>query len=419
MDLLDEESRLASGSEQSLITKFYQRFADQKFFGKPRFGEVEFIIKHYALDVTYQIEGFIDKNKDTVSDEQLAMLYDSNFQLFKEIITIDTYVVDDSSPAPTRTPGRGGRVINKKPTLGSIFKGSLIKLMETLRQTNPHYIRCIKPNQSKVAFEFEPQNVLGQLVACGVLETIKISRAGYPSKQTFDEFNNRYYFLAPSSEWKQEQKVLSEKIVKSVIKGENKYEIGLTKIFFRAGQLAYLEKVRSEKFTAIVVLLQKNAIRYYHQKRFQKMKKSAVKIQAIWRGHAARVKVGGIRRTKAVITLQKYWRASIQRKKYRKMLRAIYCIQRAWRRYVYRRDFEFVERNKAISKIQSTWRMYRQKKIYKQKIRNIVVVQSCFRRRKARIKYKLILFVLLKYSGLKYRDWLRRRKNDGLTPTLN
>ena len=251
MDLLDEESRLASGSEQSLVTKFYQRFAEQKFFGKPRFGEKEFIIKHYALDVTYQIEGFIEKNKDTVSDEQLAMLNDSNFDLFKEIITIEASP-EEASPAPSRAAGRGGpaRGAAKKPTLGSIFKGSLIKLMDTLRQTNPHYIRCIKPNQSKVAFEFEPQNVLGQLVACGVLETIKISRAGYPSKQTFDEFNNRYYFLVASSEWKQEPKKLSVKIVQSVIKGENKYEVGLTKIFFRAGQLAFLEKVRSENYFA-------------------------------------------------------------------------------------------------------------------------------------------------------------------------
>ena len=87
MDLLDEESRLPNGTEKSLITKFFQGFADKKFFEKPRFGEEEFVIKHYALDVTYQIEGFIEKNKDTVSDEQLAMLNDSKFDFFKEIIS--------------------------------------------------------------------------------------------------------------------------------------------------------------------------------------------------------------------------------------------------------------------------------------------------------------------------------------------
>lgn len=177
LDLLDEESRLPSGADASLITKLYQRFGtdEHKFFGKPRFGEKEFIVKHYALDVAYQVEGFIEKNKDTVNEEQLAMMNNSQFDFFKEVIFIES---NDSLPASPHL-GRGGKVgSNKKPTLGSIFKGSLIKLMDTLRQTNPHYIRCIKPNQSKMAFEFEPQNVLGQLIACGVLETIKISRAG-------------------------------------------------------------------------------------------------------------------------------------------------------------------------------------------------------------------------------------------------
>ncbi|KAJ3370436.1 Myosin type-2 heavy chain 1 [Kappamyces sp. JEL0680] len=279
LDLLDEESRLPSGADKSLITKLYQRFgpAEHEYFQKPRFGETEFVVKHYALDVAYQIDGFIEKNKDTVSDEQLAMLNSSGFELFQEIIKID---------APEAvSPPRGGRGGAKKPTLGSIFKQSLIQLMETLRQTNPHYIRCIKPNQSKRPFEFEPQNVLGQLLACGVLETIKISRAGYPSKHTYAEFVSRFYFLVHSSIWKRNAKELTEAIVKSSIKGDNKYELGKTKIFFRAGQLAFLEKLRKEKYDAIVHLLQKNALRKYHQSRYKAMKAATLVIQRSWRRH--------------------------------------------------------------------------------------------------------------------------------------
>ena len=387
LDLLDEESRLPSGADASFITKLYQRFggADQKFFQKPRFGEKEFLIKHYALDVTYQVEGFIEKNKDSVSDEQMAMLNDSQFDFLKEVIKIE--VPDEPAPTSGRGgPARGGGF--KKPTLGHIFKGSLIKLMDTLRQTNPHFIRCIKPNQAKMAFEFEPQNVLGQLVACGVLETIKISRAGYPSKQTYDEFNNRYYFLSHSSEWKSDARKLSEKIVRSVIKGDNKYEFGLTKIFFRAGQLAFLEKVRSEKFTAIVVLLQKNAIRHYHQKRYKKMRVAAVKIQKMWRGYAARKLVTAMRQTASVIKLQTFWRRYIARKKYKRIRRGIIFLQRAWRKYVYRRDYQFNERDRSAAKIQATWRMYRAKKAYKKTMHDIVVAQSCWRRRKARLEFK-------------------------------
>jgi myosin-5 len=260
--------------------------------------------------------------------------------------------------------------------------------METLRQTNPHYIRCIKPNQSKVAFEFEPQNVLGQLVACGVLETIKISRAGYPSKQTYAEFVNRYYFLVHSSLWNGNAKDVTQKIVQASIKGENKYELGKTKIFFRAGQLAYLEKIRSEKFTSIVVFLQKNVIRSYHQKKYQKMRQSAVKIQTAWRGHAARKLYKSLRENAAAIKIQKNWKCAIARKKYAKTQRAIVKIQRAWRKFVSRRDFAYNERMRAASKIQATWRMYKQRKEYKKDIRCITVAQNCWRRRKARIEFK-------------------------------
>lgn len=91
LDLLDEESRLPSGADQSLITKLYQRFAvpTQKFFEKPRFGQSAFTIKHYATDVTYDIDGFIEKNKDTVSDEQMAVLNASDFDFLKEVIKIE------------------------------------------------------------------------------------------------------------------------------------------------------------------------------------------------------------------------------------------------------------------------------------------------------------------------------------------
>jgi myosin-5 len=85
--------------------------------------------------------------------------------------------------------GGGGGA--RKPTLGSIFKASLSGLMDTIDSTNAHYIRCIKPNEQKEAWEFEPTMVLGQLRACGVLETIKISCAGYPTRWRFDEFADR------------------------------------------------------------------------------------------------------------------------------------------------------------------------------------------------------------------------------------
>lgn len=242
LDFLDEESRLPSGSDASLITKLYNRFAvpTQKFFDKPRFGQKAFTIKHYACDVIYDIDGFIEKNKDTVSDEQLALLNNSEFAFLREVVKIEVVekpVEEAQSSGRPGGGGRGGGGSGKKPTLGSIFKASLVSLMDTIRLTEVHYIRCIKPNQVKKAFVFEPQMVLQQLRACGVLETIRISCAGYPSRWTYQEFAERYYLLTRSPEWQKDPKLLADSIVSKHISDTDKYQIGLTKIFFRAGQV--------------------------------------------------------------------------------------------------------------------------------------------------------------------------------------
>lgn len=216
--LLDEESRMPSGSDATFLQKLYQQLIKPEtkdVFKKPRFGNTAFTIAHYALDVTYEAEGFIEKNRDTVPDEHLALLTTTKNVFLKEVL--DTALASSKppeSPNPSPNPdgskrsslipdpGRanlavgsssasGSKRVAKKPTLGSIFKASLSSLMDTLSVTNVHYIRCIKPNEAKRAWEFQNQQVLGQLRACGVLETIRISCAGYPSRWTYEEFAER------------------------------------------------------------------------------------------------------------------------------------------------------------------------------------------------------------------------------------
>lgn len=227
MALLDEESRLPSGTDASFLQKLHSQLLKPehaKVFKKPRFGNSAFTIAHYALDVTYEVEGFLEKNRDTVPDEHMALLMATKNAFLKEVLDAAFAATkgpdapasptpsdpDSSTRASRRSsvipdPGRqslissaassGGKrpgAVARKPTQASIFKASLINLMDTLSQTNVHYIRCIKPNEAKKAWEFTPQQVLGQLRACGVLETIRISCAGYPSRWTYEEFVERY-----------------------------------------------------------------------------------------------------------------------------------------------------------------------------------------------------------------------------------
>ena len=227
--ILDEESRLPAGSDSSFLQKLNAQILGKPeykdVFKKPRFGNSAFTIAHYALDVTYEVEGFLEKNRDTVPDEQMSLLAATKNPFLKEVLDAalnSTRGLDGPPPASPAfsDSGSGGSrrsslipdpgrqslvaqsalaasstkrpgVTNKKPTQGSIFKASLIALMETLRTTNVHYIRCIKPNEHKRPWEFQPQQVLGQLRACGVLETIRISCAGYPTRWTYEEFAER------------------------------------------------------------------------------------------------------------------------------------------------------------------------------------------------------------------------------------
>jgi myosin-5 len=227
--LLDEESRLPSGTDASFLQKLHAQLLkpeNKAVFKKPRFGNSSFTIAHYALDVTYEVENFLEKNRDTVPDEHMALLAATKNPFLKEVLdaalastrTPDSPRANSPSlsdtgsgssrrssfiPDPGRQPfvttappssKRVGGVV-RKPTQGSIFKASLITLMETLSATNVHYIRCIKPNEAKRPWEFAPQQVLGQLRACGVLETIRISCAGYPTRWTYEEFAERYVCL--------------------------------------------------------------------------------------------------------------------------------------------------------------------------------------------------------------------------------
>ena len=146
-----------------------------------------------------------------------------------------------------------------KKTVGSQFKDSLILLMSALNSTTPHYVRCIKPNDEKAAFQFDNKRGVQQLRACGVLETVRISAAGFPSRWTYYDFFVRYRVLCHSKDIRRSDfRTTCENIITKLISDEDKYQFGKTKLFFRAGQVAYMEKLRSEKLRDCGIMIQKH-----------------------------------------------------------------------------------------------------------------------------------------------------------------
>lgn len=380
LSLLDEESRLPSGSDQGYVNKLFQQFGTpnhKAIFSKPRFSQSAFTLHHYATDVTYESEGFIDKNKDSVPDEMLGVLQASEDGFLKVVLK------KEEPPAPVAA-ATTARAVVRKTTLGSVFKASLISLMDTINSTNVHYIRCIKPNEAKEPWGFDSPMVLNQLRACGVLETIRISCAGYPSRWSFAEFVDRYYMLVSSKQWTTDPKVFCQTILETAINVKDKYQIGLSKIFFRAGQLAFLERKRSETLNQYATCIQKYVRRMLAQKYYQKLRRATIMAQTIIRRKIAERTLQKLRYAKAAVVLQRHWRGYSARKAYQKKRRLIIKVQAIARGRAARKRFANIRQEYAAIQIQKIYRGWRCRSQYQKYRRTVIFAQSCLRRRHAK-----------------------------------
>ena len=404
LDLLDEECKMPKGSDKNWCQKLYDKHYNKaKHFDKPRMSNMAFIIDHFADKVEYQADGFLEKNRDTVLEDHINILRASEFALVAELFEDKPDPNEKKQRAgshptqPLRSNNKGGKNMKKtvgsqqetKATVGDQFRDSLFKLMNTLNATSPHYIRCIKPNDIKEAFEFDPKRAVEQLRACGVLETIRISAAGYPSRWTYSEFFQRYRVLARSKDIdRSNTKRTCENILISIIQDPDKYRFGKTKIFFRAGQVAYLEKLRSDKLRQCGIMIQKHVKGWLQRKRYRKITKSVCLLQKYGRGLLARRYARFLRETWAAKTIQKRWRGYQVRRHYTSVRKAVIILQASIRGFFGRREFERTLHAHRAVVIQRYARGWIARVRYRRVIRGIVKLQSHFRRRQAKKELK-------------------------------
>ncbi|KAJ2808638.1 Myosin type-2 heavy chain 1, partial [Coemansia guatemalensis] len=371
--LLDEECRLQQGSDAKFAEKLARQFADQPprqvaadtpaaFFRKPRFGADSFTIRHYAHDVAYEAVGFLEKNRDTVPDEIQNVLRASSAPLLTEVLGDAAGTGADaaattaaSSQAPARLSVRAPR----RPTLGAVFKHSLAGLMETIEATESHYIRCIKPNDAKQAWVFDAPMVLSQLRACGVLETIRISCAGYPSRLPIPDFIHRYRVLLgdPGAPLRADSldvfREFATQILAEAFGARDCWQVGLTKVFFRAGMLALIEKLRLERLNAAATCVQALIRGRQQRRRFVAQRAAARTLQAAARGLLARRRLRLLRQTQAATALQCLARAALARRYVCAARAAAISIQARIRGLLARAEFRDLQRKSAATLIQA------------------------------------------------------------------
>ncbi|XP_060917899.1 unconventional myosin-Vb isoform X3 [Labrus mixtus] len=388
LDLLDEECKVPKGTEQNWAQKLYKQHSSSAHFQKPRMSNISFIIIHFADMVEYQCEGFLEKNRDTVYDEQINILKASQFQLVADLF----HEKDDAAPSKSsRVNVRAAKSVPKAPnrehrkTVGHQFRSSLHLLMETLNATTPHYVRCIKPNDEKEAFSFDSRRAVQQLRACGVLETIRISAAGYPSRWTYPDFFSRYRVLLKKSDMMlSDKKQVCRNLLETLIKEPDMFQFGKTKIFFRAGQVAYLEKLRTDKFRAACIKIQKTVRGWLQRVRYRKIRKSAITIQRYGRGYLARRYAEFLRLSRAALICQKQYRMVRDRRAFLRVRQAVVTIQAYSRGMYTRRIFkEFLLHHKAMI-IQRSVRGWLARKKFQRARNAAVIIQCAFRRTRAK-----------------------------------
>ncbi|KAH8346370.1 hypothetical protein KR084_008626, partial [Drosophila pseudotakahashii] len=293
MALLDEECWFPKATDRTFVDKLVSAHSMHPKFMKTDFrGVADFAIVHYAGRVDYSAAKWLMKNMDPLNENIVSLLQGSQ-DPFVVNIWKDAEIVGMAQQALTDTQFGARTRKGMFRTVSHLYKEQLAKLMDTLRNTNPNFVRCIIPNHEKRAGKIDAPLVLDQLRCNGVLEGIRICRQGFPNRIPFQEFRQRYELLTPNVIPKgfMDGKKACEKMIQALELDSNLYRVGQSKIFFRAGVLAHLEEERDFKISDLIVNFQAFCRGFLARRNYQKRLQQLNAIRIIQRNCAAYLKL--------------------------------------------------------------------------------------------------------------------------------
>uniref|UniRef100_UPI0037E7E9D3 myosin-IIIa isoform X2 n=1 Tax=Semicossyphus pulcher TaxID=241346 RepID=UPI0037E7E9D3 len=388
LSLLDEESRFPQATDQTLVDKFDDNLKTKSFW-RPKRVDLGFGIHHYAGKVIYNAAGFLAKNRDMLPADIILLLRSSENELTRKLVThpltktgnlahtkgkgVNTMRTPSrtinfakmgvltlyssfsfSEPGdPADTPYHPRETTNMRTqTVASYFRYSLMDLLSKMVAGQPHFVRCIKPNNDRHANKFDREKVLVQLRFTGVLETAKIRRQGYSHRILFANFIKRYYILAFHAD--EEPAVTPETCAAILEKAKlENWAMGKTKVFLKYYHVEHLN-LMVQQATQRIVLLQAYVRGWLGAKRYRRILKereqSALVLQSAYRGHKARKRVADdkskVKFEAFIIQFQAVCRSYLAKKKYKELVD---------------------EKNKAATKIQARYRGHKERKNFKGK----------------------------------------------------
>merc|ERR1711878_78126 len=280
--IFEEESLFPKATDATFAEKLMTNLLGKwTQFAKPNprpDPDAHFAIIHYAATVSYNLTGWLEKNKDPLNDTIVELIKNGG-----NALAIQCFADHPGQPLePPKDQDRKKKGGGK--TVSSYFKGQLDDLMTTLYKTHPHFIRCVVPNTHKIPGGVEPGLVMHQYQYNGVLAGIAICRAGFPNKMLYPEFKARYNIVAAQAVAKaKNDKAAAGAVMDAVKLDKEKFRLGHTKVFFRAGILGWMEEAREDKIGSVLSWLQSGARGKASRMQFKKLQDQKLALYACQR----------------------------------------------------------------------------------------------------------------------------------------
>ncbi|EDV95387.1 GH17916 [Drosophila grimshawi] len=315
--LLDDESNFPRATDLSFLEKCHYNHALSELYARPRIGAQEFGVTHYAGQVWYCVDGFLDKNRDALRGDVLELLATSRLPLVSELTKQLRAQRDAGKTLPKGSNGRFVTMKPRTPTVAARFADSLQQLLQSMGRCHPWFVRCIKPNQEKQPLRMDMPCVLQQLRYLGMLDTIQIRQRGYPVRLRFQHFVERYRHLLSSplargTPYRELCRLLLEAMPRTGVEGPD-YQLGATRVFLREALHRALESGRTERLRQAAVHIQRHVRGMLVRRQLTRRQAAATRLQARWRGQRQQQRFEQLRH--GARTAQRLWRGKQARRR--------------------------------------------------------------------------------------------------------
>jgi len=398
--ILDEECMVPQGSDQGFCNKLMKQHKGHRRYDEIKTKPLWFTIKHFAGPVAYSAESFLDKNRDQMNNDIIECMGSSDNKFVTNLFTCDVKYADAFKKEENQEVKK-----KKKVTVSSEFKEQLAHLMEIVDTTEPHFIRCIKPNPENEPDRYNRKSVTEQLRYGGVLQVVQVSRAGYPVRINHQECWDDYKVIASASvisglKHLEDGKMRAQKLldhlsaelnIAPASKSAASWAVGKTLVFFKQHAYDRLKFARLDLLIRNTTIIQAHWRRKNLRDKYKAIRIFTKHLQALLRGKQSRLDLMKRKREGSAIKLQAFGKKIAQRRVYLSTLSKIIKIQALIQGIKGRKRAKQYKLDVSATKIQRSWLRRQDQRAYMLLRKAIYVAQQRWRMqnaKKQRLKLK-------------------------------